>query len=89
MVLKRIGIGSAAKLAGAVYATIGLIVGGFFALMSLAGVSLPMEHEGAPPTWIGPVLGAGAIVALPLFYGVMGIIAGAVSAALFGGQQGP
>ena len=60
-----------------------MVVGGLFALMSLAGVSLPMEHEGAPPAWIGPVLGAGAIVVLPLFYGVMGILAGAVSAALF------
>jgi hypothetical protein len=83
MVLKRVGIASAAKLAGALYAAIGLIVGTFFALMSLAGVSLPMEHEGSPPAWIGPVLGVGAIVVLPLFYGVMGVLAGAVSAALF------
>jgi hypothetical protein len=52
--------------------------------MSLAGLNLPMEgQDGPPPAWLSPLLGIGAVVVMPLFYGIMGVVAGAVSAALF------
>jgi hypothetical protein len=85
MVLKRVGVWSAAKLSGVLYGSIGLIIGAIFALMSFMGVSLPPSAygESPPPTWLAPILGVGAIVFLPLLYGVMGVVVGAVSAALF------
>jgi hypothetical protein len=85
MVLKRIGVWSAAKLSGVVYGVTGLLVGGIFALMSLVGANfIPPEyaHE-APPAWLGPMLGVGAVIIMPLFYGVLGFICGAIGAALF------
>ncbi len=63
----------------------GLILGGIFALMSFLGVSLPAAShtQGAPPAWLGPVLEVGAIVFLPLLYGIMGLVFGVISAVLF------
>ena len=85
MVLKRVGVWSAAKLSGVLYGTIGLIIGAIFALMSFLGVSFPPSTygESPPPTWLAPILGVGAIVFLPLLYGVMGVVVGAVSSTLF------
>ena len=85
MVLKRIGVWSAAKLSGILYGAMGLLLGAIFALMSFFGFSLPSSSygEGAPPAWLGPILGVGAIVFLPLLYGVMGLIGGAFAAAVF------
>ena len=35
------------------------------------------------PAWLGPVFGVGAIVVLPIIYGVLGLIGGAIAAALY------
>src|SRR5262245_43034834 len=84
MVLKRIGVGSAAKIFGALYASLGLILGIFFALFSSTlGGALASAEGGNVPGWAGMVFGAGAIVILPIFYGVLGLIGGAIWAGLY------
>lgn len=82
MILRRIGVWSAAKIAGVVYAAIGLIAGVIIALVSSAGAMAGMQTSDAP-AWLGAVLGVGAIVLLPVIYGVMGLLLGAVSAGLY------
>ena len=87
MRLNRIGIGSAAKLSGAMYGAMGLIFGVVFGLLSLLGMGLASQFAAdspeAPPAFLGPLFGVGAIILFPLLYGVMGLIIGAISAALY------
>jgi hypothetical protein len=86
MVVKRIGIGSAAKLSGAIYGSMGLIFGFIFFVISLFGAGLASQlAEGgeAAPAWLGALFGAGAIVLFPLLYGFFGFILGAISAGLY------
>ena len=86
MRIQKIGIGSAAKLSGAMYAAAGLIFGFIFALAALfgAGFAQMAANEGdAPPAFLGAIFGVGAIILLPLLYGFMGLVIGAISAALY------
>jgi hypothetical protein len=82
MVIRKIGVGSAAKLAGTLYAVWGLIFGAIFALIALAGAGLGASDE-ETPAWIGAFLGAGAVIFLPILYGVMGAIFGALTAVFY------
>ena len=81
MVVKRIGPLSAAKISFALYAIIGLIVGAFVALISLAGVAL--GDRGSTGPFLGMALGMGAIIVMPIFYGVLGFLIGLISAAVY------
>jgi hypothetical protein len=83
MVLKSIGVLSCGKLLGAMYALIGLIVGGIFALMSLVGMALPAPQGGEVSSLPFLFLGAAAVVVMPLVYGVMGFVAGLITAAIY------
>ena len=58
----------------------GLIFGLIVAVASAVGLSLA---EGDEPPFIAAAMGVGAVVILPLFYGVLGICAGAIGAALY------
>jgi len=80
MVVKRFGVVSVAKVYGALTAAMGLLIGLFVAAASALGVGL---SGGDQPAWIAAMLGVGAIVFLPLFYGVLGLVMGALSAALY------
>ena len=85
MVLKRVGVWSAAKIAGVMYASLKGCVGGLiFAGISLLGFGFASAAQNSDvPAWLGPVFGVGAIVVLPIIYGVMGLIGGAIAAALY------
>lgn len=85
MVLKRVGVWSAARIAGALYAGMGLVFGVLFAAASLlgAGFASAADSEGAMASFVGVVFGCGAVVFLPLFYGVMGALMIAFSAWLY------
>jgi hypothetical protein len=83
MVLKRIGVLSMAKIAGILYAAIGVLVGLLFAFISsLAGMAGAHMNPDMPG-WFAPMFGVGAIVFLPVIYGVMGFITGALGAAIY------
>lgn len=81
MIVKRIGPLSLAKISFALYLLIGLIVGAFVALISLTGVALA-DRGGAGP-FLGMALGLGAIIVLPIFYGILGFLIGLISAAVY------
>ena len=77
--LKRIGPGSAFKVGMAVYAALGLLGGLIFAAVStLGGAVLPREAG-----VFRMFFGVGAIIFLPIFYGIIGGICGAIGAAVY------
>lgn len=84
MVLKRIGALSCAKIMGVLYAIIGLVLGGLFSLFAMIGLALGAGQRGEPGEAIlGLFFGMGAVIFLPVFYGVLGFIGGLISAALY------
>ena len=80
MVIRRFGVWSVARLYGLFTAAMGLIFGIGIALFSAIGMSMA---EGDEPPFLAGVFGVGAVVILPIFYGCMGLIAGAIGAALY------
>src|SRR5258708_27209901 len=84
-VIRRLGVLSVAKLQGALYALLGLIVGAVFALFSLFGAALgnALGSGSHGNALFGAAFGLGAVVLFPILYGVIGFIAGLVVAALY------
>ena len=80
----RIDVLSAAKFGGVFYGGLGLLIGGCLMvvglLMSAAGAA-QVEKSGFPMA--GALLSVGAVVFVPVFYGVIGFIGGAVMSALY------
>ena len=90
MVIKSVGVLSVGKMYGAIAAAMGLLFGIFIALFSIAGAGLGLAGE-AENGLLASMFGVGAVIALPIFYGCMGFIAGAVGALfynLFAGMVG-
>jgi hypothetical protein len=86
MIIRRFGVWSVARLSGTLYAALGLIIGVIVALVSLVGLGLSsaMSESGAPGSGaIGALFGVGAVVFLPLLYGCLGLIGGALMAWLY------
>jgi hypothetical protein len=93
MVIKRVGPLSCAKIAGTVYAIMGLIIGGIVSLVALAGglISSFAARAGAGGlasssgigAGAGAMLGVGAIVFFPILYGCMGFIVTLIGAWLY------
>lgn len=82
MILKRIGVLSCGKMEGGLGALMGLILGAIFSLMSLVGAMAGMasgENEAA----FGFLFGVGAIIILPIVYGIFGFIGGLLVAFLY------
>jgi hypothetical protein len=71
MIIKRIGPLSFAKISAVLYAVIGLVAGGVFSLVGLAG-AFASETSGA--AGFGAIFGVAAIIVFPIFYGVMGFV---------------
>ena len=87
MVLKSIGVLSAAKIVGVMYAVLGLIAGLFFAAFF---AMIPMADAGNSemPAWLAPMFGTGALVLMPVFYGCMGFVGGAIAAVIYNALSG-
>jgi hypothetical protein len=84
MQIKRIGPLSAAKIGGVLYACLGLIIGACVSVVMMAIGSAAAFREDQPGgAFLGMLFGAGAIVMMPIFYGVFGAIMLAISAALY------
>lgn len=82
MVIRRVDPLSAGKIAGLLYAMIGLLFGAVFSVIGMAGATFASESgDGAP--FLGALFGVGAIIVLPIFYGVLGFIAFAIGAVLY------
>jgi hypothetical protein len=83
MTITRVGPLSVAKVAGVLYVVIGLIAGCFVSLFALVG---GFAASAANTEYAGPMaalFGVGAIVLLPIFYGVLGFIGSLLMAWLF------
>ena len=82
MVIRRFGVWSVAKLYAAIAGSFGLIIGLIVAVASTVGAGLARSVGGSSPFPVA-FLGVGAIVLVPLCYAVMGLISGAIGAALY------
>ena len=80
MILRRFGVFSVAKVYGALTAGMGLIFGILVALGSLVGLGM---SGGDDPPFIAAMFGVGAVIFLPIFYGILGFCVGALMAALY------
>ena len=80
MIVKRVGPVSCAKIAGTLYAVLGLFMGAIFSLVAVVtGFSSQASGAGA----FGTVIGAGSIIFFPILYGGMGFVFTLVFAALY------
>jgi hypothetical protein len=82
MIIRRVGVFSVAKLAGALYGLMGLLFGALFSLISLVG-TVASAGAGNEDAVFGMIFGVGAVVIFPLFYGIFGALFAALSAALY------
>jgi hypothetical protein len=82
MVVRHIGVWSAARIYAIISAGIGLVIGLCVAMVSVVGGALAAANSDMP-SWAMPMFGVGSIVLFPILYGVMGLIGGAIGAALF------
>jgi hypothetical protein len=84
MVLNRVGPLSAGKLMAVLYALFGLIIGALMTLMAVMGGGGSADPAAAEAMGaFGPVVGVGAIVILPIVWGIIGFIGGAIGAFLY------
>ena len=80
MVITRIGPMSCAKIAGTLYAAMGLVIG---CVISLAAVAGSFGSNGAEAGVMGALVGVGAIFILPVLYGGLGFVAALVGVWLY------
>jgi nitrate/nitrite transporter NarK len=88
MVLKSIGVMSAAKVVGVLYAVMGLLMGLVFGAIFAMIPSAMAADGGEVPGWLAPMFGLGAIVFMPVLYGICGFIGGAIAAAIYNALAG-
>ena len=82
MVITRVNALSVAKVAAVLYAGLGLLVGALFSLIGMLGVGAALSgQEGAGRA--GMIFGVGAIIIMPICYGILGFIVSFISASLF------
>lgn len=81
MVIKRVGPISCAKIAGTLYAILGIVVGGVFSLVAAAGVFAAADAADTPA--FPMMFGAAAIVVFPVLYGVLGFVMALIGAWLY------
>ena len=83
MVLKSVGVMSCGKIAGTLYGLMGVLIGGILALFSTLGLALGQGSSSQGPAWFAAIFGVGAIVFVPIVYGIMGFIGGLITALLY------
>jgi hypothetical protein len=83
MVIRRIGVGSAARIAGALYAVFGFVAGCMLAAISLVSAGVMNGADSGVPAWIAPMFGVGAIIIAPIGYGILGLIIGSLVALVY------
>ena len=83
MVLTSVGVLSCGKVMGVMYGAMGLIVGFIVAASSLLGAAFGSAASDHWAALLGTLLGVGAIVVFPVFYGAMGFVGGLISALFY------
>jgi len=82
MVIRRVDPLSVGKIAGLLYAIIGLFIGAILSLVTMAGATFAADAGRGAPI-VGLFLGIGAIIVLPVFYGVLGFVFFSIAAMLY------
>ena len=77
--IKKVGVLSYAKIAGALGAVIGFIIGLILALVGTAMMAAFPNAPGGLSLFVGVV----AIIVVPIVYGIIGFIGGAIVAFLY------
>jgi hypothetical protein len=89
MIIRRVGVLSLAKFFGILYACMGLLAGLLMSGLSILGVALSelanssgyrSYSSGGFGDITGIFTGIGAVICMPILYGVLGFIAGIISA---------
>ena len=80
MVVRRVNPISFAKVSGVIYAILGLLSGAMFALVSHGGAG-----RGPGGALFDAVFGVGALVFMPIGYGVVGFLFSLILAVLYNG----
>jgi hypothetical protein len=84
MIVRRVGPLSFAKVAGTLYAMMGLLFGCVLSLISLAGIAaMPDNTTRGAGALFGIGFGIGAIIFLPILYGGLGFVFSLIGAALY------
>jgi len=85
MVIRRVNPMSAGKISGVVGVMIGLIIGACLSLIGMVAGSVASAAPDAPEggAFVAMLFGAGAIVVLPIVYGVFMFVVGLIYAAIF------
>lgn len=86
MVIRHVGVWSVARLYGALSGAMGLLFGAIVAAISLIGGAAGAMNEANSSFGSGSLsmlFGVGAIIFLPICYGVLGLVMGAIAAALY------
>ncbi|MDW7731179.1 MAG: hypothetical protein SCH66_01980 [Methanolobus sp.] len=77
-VVKRIDVFSLGKVVGLIYAIFGVIIGAIITIFSLLG-AVAMQGLGFSGA-MSLFFGIGSVIVIPIFYGIMGFIVGALAA---------
>jgi hypothetical protein len=77
-IVKSVGVLSVAKIMGLIYGCMGLIFAPLFLLMGLMGSALGQQNSP-----LAGIFGVGFAVLMPVLYGAMGFVVGAVGALLY------
>jgi len=77
-IIKSVGVLSVAKIMGMIYGCMGLIFAPMFLLIGLMGSALGQRNSP-----LAGIFGVGFAVLMPVFYGVLGFIAGLIGALLY------
>ena len=83
MVLNKVGVFSCAKVSGVIYAAFGLLAGMILTFFAVIGAAIGIAADGGPEALFGLFFGVGAVITLPIFYGILGFVGGALAAVLY------
>ncbi len=86
MVITKVGVLSLGKLLGVMYAAIGALFGLLYALFAVLGGGALMALGGGDGAMGGGMMmgmGIAAVIILPIVYGILGFIAGLLTALFF------
>jgi hypothetical protein len=82
MVIKQVGALSCARIAGTLYAILGLFIGAIISLLGIAGAFGAQNIEGGAGL-AGAFMGIGAVIMAPIIYGCFGFVSALIGAWLY------